>query len=69
MENMLGSIDIGIKIAKHAYGVISPFLDKYASHHSNSINNSVMNAGKGYDDIKHKVLESHDNIYNGYTHI
>ena len=24
---------------------------------------------KGYDDIKHKVLESHDNLYNGYTHI
>ena len=66
---MLGSIDNGIKIAKHAYGVISPLLDKYANHHSNSINKSVMNAVKGYDDIKHKVLENHDNLYNDYNHI
>jgi hypothetical protein len=28
-----------------------------------------MNAVKGYDDIKHKVLESHDDIYNGFNHI
>ena len=69
MENILGSIDNGIKIAKHAYGVISPLLDKYASQHSNSINKSVMNAVKGYDDIKHKVLENHDNSYNDYNHI
>jgi hypothetical protein len=26
MENILGSIDNGIKFGKHAYGVISPFL-------------------------------------------
>ena len=68
-KNILGSIDNGIKIAKHAYGVISPLLDKYASNHSNSINKSVMNAVKGYDDIKHKVLEKHDNLSNAYNHI
>ena len=62
---MLGSIDNGIKIAKHAYGVISPFLDKYASNHSSSINKSIMNAVKGYDDIKHKALET----YNDYNHV
>ena len=68
-KNILGSIDNGIKIAKHAYGVISPLLDKYASNHSNSINKSVMNAVKGYDDIKHKALETHDNLYNDYDTI
>ena len=26
-----------------------------------------MNAVKGYDDIKQKVLESHDNVYNDYN--
>ena len=60
-KNILGSIDNGIKIAKHAYGVISPLLDKYASNQSHYINKSVMNAVKGYDDIKHKVLGNHDN--------
>ena len=55
MENMLGSIDNIIKIAKNAYGVVSPLLDKYASNHSHSMSKSVMNAVKGYDDIKHKV--------------
>jgi hypothetical protein len=68
-KNILGSIDNGIKIAKHAYGVISPLLDKHASNHSNSINKSVMNAVKGYDSIKHKALETHDNLYNGYNTI
>ena len=68
-KNILGSIDNGIKIAKHAYGVISPLLDKYASNHSNSIHKSVMNAVKGYDDIKHKALETHDNLYNDYNTI
>jgi hypothetical protein len=28
-----------------------------------------MNAVKGYDAIKHKVLENHDNLYNDYNHI
>jgi len=28
-----------------------------------------MNAVKGYDDIKHKVLENHDNLYNDYNHV
>ena len=68
-KNILGSIDNGIKFAKHAYGVISPLLDKYASHHSKSIDKSVMNAVKSYDDIKHKALETHDNLYNGYNTI
>ena len=68
-ENIFGSIANGILFAKHAYGVISPLLDKYASHHSNSINKSVMNAVKSYDDIKHKALETHDNLYNDYNTI
>jgi hypothetical protein len=68
-KHILGSIDNGIKFAKHAYGVISPLLDKYASRHNNSINKSVMNAVKGYDDIKHKALETHDNLYNDYNTI
>ena len=61
-KNILGSSDNGIKIAKHAYGVISPILDKYAGHHNKSINNHVMNAVKSYDDIKNKVLENHEFI-------
>ena len=68
-KNILGSIDNGIKFAKHAYGVISPLLDKYASNHNNSINKSVMYAVKGYDSIKHQALETHDNLYNDYNTI
>ena len=68
-KNILGSIDNGIQFAKHAYGVISPLLDKYASQHSTSINKSVMNAVKSYDDIKHKALETHDNLYTDYNTI
>ena len=66
-KNILGSIDNGIKIAKHAYGVISPLLDKYANNHNNSINKSAMNAVESYDDIKHTTLETHDNLYNDYN--
>ena len=69
MENILGSIDNGIKLLNMLTSVISPLLDKYASHHSNSIYKSVMNAVKGYNDIKHEVLESHDNVYNDYMYI
>ena len=28
-----------------------------------------MNAVKSYDDIKNKVIENHDNLYNDYNHI
>ena len=45
------------------------FLDKYASHHSNSSNKSVMNAVKGYDDTNQKALETHANLYSYYNHI
>ena len=66
---MLGTIDNGIKIANLAYGGIPPILDKYSGHHSKSTNNHVMNAVKSYDDIKNKVLENQDNLYNDYNHI
>ena len=65
-KNSLSSIDTGIKVAKHAHGVISPLLDKYASNHSNAINKSVLSAVKSYDDIKHKALETHANLNNDY---
>ena len=57
-KNSLVSIDNGIKCAKHAYGVISHLLDKYASHHNNSINKFIMNAVTSYDDIKQKFRKS-----------
>ena len=28
-----------------------------------------MNAVRSYDDIKHKALETHDNLYNEYNHV
>ena len=28
-----------------------------------------MHAVKGYDDIRHKALETHGNLYNDYNHI
>ena len=56
-------------MAKNADGVISPCLDKYSSNHSQSINKSSMHTFKGYDDIKHKAFETHDNLYNDYNNV
>ena len=68
-KNVINNIDSGIKIGKHSYSSISPLLDKYLGNHSKAIHDNVMHEITKYDDIKNKVLENHDNLYNDYNNV
>ena len=65
----MNNIDNGIKIGKHIYSSISPWLEKYLGNHSKAIHDNVMHGISKYDDIKKSVVENHDNLYNDYNHI
>ena len=68
-KNILNNIDNGIKIGKQIYSSISPLLDTYLGNHSKAIHDNVMHGITKYDDIKNKVIENHDNLYNDYNNV
>ena len=68
-KNILNNIDNGIQIGKHIYSSISPLLDKYLGNHSKAIHDNVMHGITKYDDMKNKVIENHDNLYNDYNNV
>ena len=58
-KELLNDVDHGVRIFIKVYAAISPLLDQYGV---NSINKHVMTTINGYDTIRHKVLDSHDEI-------
>ena len=44
------------------YGTIAPILDKYGGTHTAGLNNNIMKAISGYDNIRHKVLDTNNEI-------
>ena len=58
-KNFLNGVDHGVRVFKKVYGAVSPLIDQYEGH---GINWNGMKAINGYDTIRHKVLDSHDEI-------
>ena len=58
-KNFLNDVDYGVRLLKKVYGAVSPILDQYGD---NGVNKHVMKAINGYDNIRHRILDSHDEI-------
>ena len=58
-KSFLGHVDNGMRIAKKAFSIVAPLIDKYAGGH---VNKKIMDGMSGYDSIKHKVIGHHDEI-------
>ena len=60
-KNVLGHIYNGISIGRTILGAIQPVLEQYGQKH---INKHAMKALTHYDDIKKRVVDTHDNVEN-----
>ena len=65
-KNVLGHIDNGINVGRTIFGAIQPLLEQYGQSH---INKHAMKALTHYDDIKKRVVDTHDKVENDLNDI
>lgn len=65
-KNVLGHIDNGINVGRTIFSVIQPYLEQYGQ---NNINKHAMKALTQYDDIKKRVVDTHDKVESGLNDI
>ena len=56
-KNILGHIDNGISVGRTILGVLQPYIEHYGQGH---INKPAIKALTHYDDIKKRVVDTHD---------
>ena len=65
-KNILGNIDHGINIGKTVFSVLQPYIEQLGQ---NNINKNVMKGLTYYDDIKKRVVDTHDKVENSLNDI
>ena len=68
-KGLLNDLDSGINVAKNIYSIASGPLESMLGEDFKKGNKYVMNAMKGYEDIRSKVMDSDENIKNHYNAI
>jgi hypothetical protein len=58
-KNVLSNVDNGVKLFKHVYSVAHPLIDHYSGK---TLNNGIMGALNGYDNIKSQAMNTHNEI-------
>jgi hypothetical protein len=65
-KNILGHVDNGINVGRTIFSVLQPYIEQYGQGH---INKNTMKALTHYDDIKKRVVDTHDKIENNLNDI
>ena len=65
-KNILGHIDNGVNLGRTIFSVLQPYIEQAGQHH---INKHAMKALTHYDDIKKRVVDTHDQAENTYNDI
>ena len=68
-KGMLSDLDSGVRMAKDIYGIASGPMESMLGEDFKKANKYVMNAMKGYEDIRSHVMDSDENIKNHYNQI
>lgn len=66
-KHILGNIDHGVNVGRTIFSVLQPYIEQLGQ---NNINKHAIKSLSYYDDIKIRVVETHDkaeNIYNDIT--
>ena len=58
-KNVLNNVDTGVKVFKHIYSMAHPLIDQYGGK---ALNNGIMGALNGYDNIKSQAMNTHNEI-------
>ena len=59
-KSFLNHVDTGVRTAKQLYTIVEPIIEAYAGHHHRNIHKSVMNGLSGYEKIKKRIVDVHD---------
>ncbi len=62
-KNVLGHLDHGVAVAKKVYSVLQPVIESLGGNGSHK---HVMKALGGYENIRDKVIDTHENAMNTY---
>jgi len=65
-KHVLSNVDTGVKIFKHIYAVAHPLVHQYGGK---ALNNGIMGALNGYDNIKSQALNTHNEIEGNINNI
>jgi hypothetical protein len=65
-KNVLGHIDNGINMGRTIFSVLQPYIEHLGQ---NNINKNTMKALTYYDDIKKRVVDTHDKAENALQDI
>ena len=65
-KNILGHIDNGINVGRTILGVLQPYIEQYGQSH---VNKHAVKALTHYDDIRKKVIDTHDKAENAIKDI
>jgi pyrimidine operon attenuation protein/uracil phosphoribosyltransferase len=65
-KNILGNIDHGINVGRTVFSVLQPYIEQLGQNH---INKNAMKALTYYDDIKKRVVDTHDKAENSLNDI
>jgi hypothetical protein len=58
-KNFLGNVDNAYKTAKKVYSIVAPHLEHFGG---GNINKHVVKAIGGYEHVRNKVKDAHDNV-------
>ena len=67
-KTFLSHVDNGVRTAKKVYAILEPTISHFAGH-NNKGHQGIMKAVTGYDELKHKVINSHDAIEHHVKHV
>lgn len=60
-KNFLGKVDHAVHIGKTIYNALEPLINHYApTNHYSAIHNGVMKSLSGYETLRNKVIDHHD---------
>jgi hypothetical protein len=65
-KHVLGHIDNGINMGRTVFSVLQPYIEQLGQ---NNINKNTMKALSYYDDIKKRVVDTHDKAENALQDI
>ena len=69
-KNFLGKVDHAVKVGKQIYSALEPVINHYASGYgARAINNHVMKGLSGYESLRNKVIDHHEDAMNRYGNV
>jgi len=69
-KNFLGKVDHAVHYGKQIYNAIEPIINHYVGGHgARAIHNHVIRGLSGYENLRNKVIDHHEDAVNHYGNV